>query len=341
MKSITRGRTGAMSTMNVIIVVLLVVILVGFTVLVALYGFVDPEDRFDDPVIEGDKGIGTIFTYEIVDEEITVEMEIIGESGSYYFVDVSDIATLVGIGMNWQMFHKETGLLRFGEEGEEIEVEIDGEDATLLESFVTGEMGDVWMFAASGEDGIPYIIEVELGDVTVRAELVEITIVEPTGEYERSDALDEYYIYSLVTTLDDEEISVSTAYYRVVAVCNGGFGLLELIVTVEEDEDGEEVEILIVGYELQDMTMTEYIFESTTDGLRKMRDRELETMDGVLTCDVYHGDLFDDGLPGITLEMTTYANAEISLVYLVNMVYDGMEPEMEMNMTLEEYSLPA
>ena len=333
MKSIIRGRNGAMSTKNMIIVILLAAILIGFVILVALYGFVDPEDRFDDPVVQGDKDVGSVLTYEIVDEGKTFEMEIIGQSGSYYFVDVSGLAVLAGAEHGWQMFHKETGLLRFGEEGEEVEIEVDGETVILVESFTTGEEGDIWMFASSAEDGIPYVIELTMDDVTLRAELITMEIIEPTEDYERPEALDEYFVYDVVIT-DAEGETTGTAYYYVVALCRSDYGLLELSVNIVTDEDGEEVEEITVGYELQSMSLRDFLFMAFTMGIPSTITEEISTVDGDKECNLHHIEMTFEGSH---LEMTSYADDKMKVVYEVTYELDGERMEG----TLIEYSIPA
>ena len=330
MKSIVKGGVGAMSTKNMILAIFLAIVLVVFVVLVALYGFGDSEDRFDDPVIQGDKDVGSVITYDVVEGGSgTFDMEIIGQSGSYYFADVTSLATLAGSETYWLMFHKETGLLRFSEEGEEITFDFEGEEITLIESLITGEEGDVWVFASSEDDGVPYIIECTVGDVTVKAELNSIDgIVEPTGDYERSEALDEYYIYSFEGTMHGEG-STGNIYFYTVADCNGGLGLLMLTDSTYIDGDGNEVEETTVGYELS-TSMLDFLYQSFTFGLPPVGTEEKSTIDGDILCSKYYFNYMG-------AEVTSFIDEDTQIIYeaFVDMpgdVYTAI---------LEEYFVPA
>jgi hypothetical protein len=292
-----------------------------------------PEDIFDDPVVQGDKDIGSILAYSIVDSDgDTFDLEIIGQSGSYYFADMTGLAELVGSETAYQMFHKETGALRFAEEGDPVRFEFDGETKDLASWTSVTEGGAEWVFYSCEEDGIPYVIEVTVEDDSVRAELLSAEgIVEPSEDYERPGILDQFFVYSVVATVDGEDTERTTYYRNAVVADDGMYGILELSVGTEEDEEGNEVETYEVGYLFEPLNIFDYIFESMTAfGLaEKGEPKTLDTIDGEITCDSYTTDMGELGT------ITVYVDPATNIAYAGDVDYQGEKYAME----LVEYDL--
>jgi len=290
--SISKRTDGAMSTKNKIMVIFVALVLVLFAVLVALYGFVDPEGPFDDPVMQGDKDVGSVFTYEITEGGISItsfEVEIIAQSGSYYMIDLAVFVSALGSDSRFQMIHKETGALRFAEEGDETEFEFEGDTIMLIQWTLTGEEGDEWMFASCEDDGIIYVIECTIDDDTVRAELTSTDIIEPAGDYKRSSALDEYFTHSIEGIKGGAEVT-GEMFFHTVAEAGNMLGYVQIMIITYEDEEGEEVEETFVGYEFGTMTLQEYLYDAMTFGglLPPEGTEMLDTIDGEILCDRYH-----------------------------------------------------
>jgi len=333
LRSISKRIDGAISTKNKIIVVFLAIVLVLFAVLVALYGFTDPEDLFDDPEIQGDKDIGSVFTYEMTEGDIGItffEAEIIAQGGSYYLMDVSVMAAATGSDSRFQMIHKVTGALRFAEEGEEMEFEFEGETITLIQWTIIGEEGDIWMFASCEDDGIIYIIECTIDDDTVKAELISTDIIEPAGDYERSSALDEYFTHSIEGIKGGAEVT-GEMFFHVVAEAGNMLGYVQIMIITYEDEEGEEIEEIFVGYEFGTMTLQEYLYDAMTfSGLLPPEGTEmLDTIDGEIICDWYHVVIGTD-------EGSFYLDPVGKMLYKMQTFEDGDE----YTTILIEYNIP-
>ena len=321
-----------MSTKNIIIISALAVVLVVFGVLVALYGFAEDPEMFDDETIQGDKAVGSefIYTVDVDGDVVDVTVSIVGESGSYYLLDVTELVALLDDEDGLQAFimiHKETGELRFGEEGDERTFDFEEEELTLLEWSVLGEEGAAWLIASCEDDGIPYILEFSFGDETITAELTEVNIVEPEEEFERSEALDEYYFFDFEGSMDGREGS-GIVYYHVVADCGPlGWAFVEISEGTFIDDDGNEYEEVTVGYVVYDMTLLEFLTNVFTGGLPAVGTEEISTIDGDITCDTYTQVLGP-------FEINTWIGEN-------GAVYKSGLATGEYTIILNEYSLPA
>ncbi|MDR3205837.1 MAG: hypothetical protein LBT41_01895 [Candidatus Methanoplasma sp.] len=322
MTSTIKIGAGSVSVKTLAIAILLVLMVAVMAV--AIYKNPNAsEDLFDDPVIQGGKGIGSTLTYSIVDTEDTFDLEIVGESGSYYFADLTALAALVGSETEYQMFHKETGALRFAEAGDPERFEFDGETKELVVWTGITEGGVEWVFHSCEDDGIPYVIEIAAEDDSARAELLSTDIIEPSGDYERPDLLDKYFIYELT----DGDDAVSTVYYRNAVVAEGGmYGILKLTVGAEEDEDGNEAETYQAEYLLASVDVHEFIFDFVTSfGSAVVSGSEvLDTVDGEITCDVYTIDTGDAG------SITAYADTSAKIVYAADIETQEETHHMEL-----------
>jgi len=103
--------------------------------------------NFDDPVIQGSMGIGSTFTYEqdgdckytgYVTTINSAKAEIIGQSGSYYFVLFECTYNYVGEGLSGSsstnqtfMIHKTSGELRFAQSSSSDSINYEGKDISL------------------------------------------------------------------------------------------------------------------------------------------------------------------------------------------------------------------
>ena len=329
MKAITENKSGMMSTKRIIIISTLSVLLIALVVLIALYGFKEPAGMFDDEEIDGEMAMGTVFTYEIdIDGTVTsVDVEIIGESGSYYLLDVSEILTVVtgGSSEGYMMIHKETGELRFAEEGDEQTIEFDDEEITLIKWSVDDEDGCTWMFASCEDDGIPYVIECIFGDEVLEFQFTDVEIVEPEGQFERPSELDEYYFYDVEGTVEGRE-AVGKMYFHVVADCGDGkFAFVQIFEGTYTNDDGTEEDEFTIGYEIQSMTLLEFLTASLAGGTLA-EPETLSTIDGDVECDVYELAAFG---------LTAYLGEENGIIYRVDFALPT-----EYGWTLFDYSAP-
>ncbi|MDR0888128.1 MAG: hypothetical protein LBM39_02965 [Candidatus Methanoplasma sp.] len=241
------------------------------------------SDVYGDPVIQGDLGINTTFTYSAGGETVTVK--IVGQSGSYYLLDVSSISGKIGLDAQYQMIHKTNGSLRFGlEKGSDTYTTGGSEKKLTVWTIIDGSDSSgkdiVWTFSVSSDDGIPYKIKAVSGADTVEADFSSVSKVS-SGSYSKPSVVGTYYEYSL-----DGKIDGSTARGILDAgVAAEVSGSCVYAFVTDAKVSGKDYRSVDYGSGPSDLTQTVFVkftAFTTVDG-----QFEITTIDGAKLCNRY------------------------------------------------------
>jgi hypothetical protein len=262
----------------------------------------DP-DVFDDPEIQGDLGIGTLFVYSTGDSG-PVELRIVGQSGSYYLLDVGTLSAYIGNDTQYQMFHKTNGGLRFGTQIGTDTYTYGGKEIKLDLWTVIDSSDDVWTLGVSPADGIPYKIKAVCDDKVVEAKLTGIQKTSPST-YTKPSGLDKYYKYSLGGSIDGSD--ASGAFAAGTAAEASGVYWSAFIIDAEVNGHGAYRQVeYYAGSDLLQMLYENFTADGEAD---KDGQNVITTLDGYKTCDVYKLVLGD------VLVMESFIEPSTKIVY--------------------------
>ena len=213
------------------------------------------EDLTNDPLIQGNFGIGTTFTYDVVDAYVhdddgtytlttgsTMTVTVVGESGSYYFVLVDSSYTvrygsgMISASITPAMIHKQTGELRFSSSVGSDSIVYNG-DTISLEKWewrnntpnYDGSQYDILTFSSDPDDAIPYKVERTMMRFTgpsasvvftVSFELTDYDIVPADEPFVPSEGLGEGLVYSMIIISNVGEV---TAELTIMIAADGEF----------------------------------------------------------------------------------------------------------------------
>ncbi|MDR0777934.1 MAG: hypothetical protein LBE48_00635 [Methanomassiliicoccaceae archaeon] len=166
----TSSKKTALAVCAAVIAVAAVIVLATVTVGMnsGSQGSGNKDGTFSDPLIQGSYGLGTTFTYDVVDNKdenlIThagYTAEIVGQSGSYYMLDVKRNDNVLSMGMDHEliMIHKQTGELRFSSDDGTETIFYEGKDISLKKWKYSGTNGMPYKsinISSDPEDVIPY-----------------------------------------------------------------------------------------------------------------------------------------------------------------------------------------
>jgi len=304
----------------------------------------------NDPLIQGNMGIGSTFTYDIVDLDSdfghtyadTATLTIIGESGSYYFVLIefkfesqySTSGETYTMGL-LAMIHKHTGELRFSSFVGNDTIEYEGDTISLQKwewknnmQYGDGSHYETITFSSNPSDAIPYKIEVTTGSPhsfgtmdTFSLVLTEYDIVTVTEPFVPSEDMGTGFVY-FVSSPSQEDLQ---AEHTMMIVADGVLY-------------GENVRFVLVYLWLSpnDYTHLEYgiIFFSILpagagwaddiigEGYEVIEERteSLSTIDGDVLCNVITYQsiyspwitvVYHVGLNGVVYSQAQYYNGEL------------------------------
>ena len=288
-----------------------------------------------DPLIQGKYGMGTEFRYCEADDdgkELAFTMTIIGQSGSYYFLEFKEEADVdfdvLSFGQ-YAMIHKATGALRFADNVGKTSYEYNEKDVPLEKWKATMVEGDMkiegdwmsvtvsFMFSSSSEDAIPYLfdvfISVDDGDELTMCSLALLNVVpgEPPVKYFKSKGLNTGFEYNMDGILMPEILPDEgrISYVHIADLSLGGkIGILYMV---------ELENIFAFFYEISDdITLSDFLFSDYGDGdLEKTE--SIITIDGSVKCEKWtylEDGMLEEGWIGINN----------GVVYLMK-IWDGDE----------------
>jgi len=330
---ITLGEKGIKIGVQAAVIAMLVII-AAFSVFLALEK--SGEDSSDngpyyDPLIQGDYGLGTTFTYDLVDvkedgisapfDPRTIVLEIIGQSGSYYMLGF-------GIENPMGMTHKKTGEVRFSENVGIDSINFDGNDIALEkweivmleQSDLLYKYGQSYTISSCADDAIPYKISLKTEYYSFSAmsggveeyffELTSFSIVTPT-EYVPSGAVGKGYVYE----------------YEIFQEEYAGFGTVDIVCIAENQDAG-----ILFAFQKADvkgvmnLSVIQFSPYSDTSTLcaeffplgTLVGEVTIDTIDGPMVCDLYEDD------SEIPMVEKVYVGQSNGVIYLAEQYYDGV-----------------
>ena len=305
-------------------------------------------DSLADPLIQGNMGIGSTFTYEPVSatyngSPTTVsnfKATIVGQSGSYYMLKI-DIELRYSPGSYYgttifEMIHKTTGVLRFASSAGTDSILYQGSQISLnkweLSTVLPGGSNTYrgaqdLIFSSSPQDAVPYKITCSSSSVytytdgstsgssfDLSVKLSSSDIKSPTP-YTKSADIGKGFVYHVEGTAAEYE-NVSFDGTVICAAEGQGTNFALIYYNTGSGSNGG----LVIGYldynsaiSLND-PLSGYIQESYYPIVKEKSER-INTIDGSVTCDVYTE-------VGNSANVHAWVGQTNKVVYLVD--YDGM-----------------
>jgi len=325
---------------------------------------------FNDPFIQGKYGVGTTFYYGSVwidsvdgkhhyavdkngdydiDAGSYVAIKIIGQSGSYYFVEMYDISKgVVLYSYGYEMLHKETGKARFKTHDSNAlandsrvkvsnSIEWEGNTISLKSSYGFS----YYCLFSDPKDFTTYKIDNLYQNEYY--ELFHIEKVEPDGDYEKSDKLNTGYEYSFKLT--EPTYRDYIGYICAADLEGGGYGVLRyekhkgsgslsMKYSVIPDHDWMN---LFIYLDLM------YFYGSLTES-----EETINTIDGSILCDVQkftYEHKSTTGLPAWNLSMpqdssiveTIHSDKDEGTIYLYEFVLTKGDEVKSAKLTLSRH----
>jgi len=176
MKQKIEGRSGVLDSKFIIIIVALIVVAAAVGV-IFVAGSSDNNDKGDDhPESHKHIGIGSTMTYDTTEGTsllTTFSLEIVGINTHNYAMNVSPISAAFSCNTKYQVFHIDTGELRFALKEDVSTATIGGETTELKSYAVTDDEELKWTFymRADQKSKVPVMIECEKEGIKIKAEL--------------------------------------------------------------------------------------------------------------------------------------------------------------------------
>lgn len=276
---------------NVTIAVVAVLLVAGALGGAYLLSNDDDGTLYDDPVIQGDIGIGSTFTYSINgDAENTESLEMSGQSGSYYFFEpyYNDYNLMkVRIGFDSFLLHKTTGAMLFGDSAGKDSIKFDGKDIDLVNWKI--EASGMVMVVSSGPDGVPYKISTSYISSTETnvATLIDRDIVTPAGDYVKSDVVGNMMEYSVVFNgPNGKSTGNGTLRFVCVAEKNDGY-VMAVFFESKYSFGGVSSKGMMLSLIESELTLPGFVTDMLYSLEMSQSDVKMNTMDGEILCDKY------------------------------------------------------
>jgi hypothetical protein len=323
---------------------------------------------FADPLIQGAMGIGSKFTYDVVDLQVldssytvtsySSEAEIVGQSGSYYMMlitytisydynggDTTSASILI-------MVHKDTGEIRFASYAGEDSMVYGGEEISLKKwewlTYAYGDGEDLQIIEiitlSTAPGAVPYMIDIVREDkrsgvmvnsIKITMELSSISEA-AAEEYIPSDEAGKGLVYGGLVITNTGSGPLLT--YREITVLHAGEGRM----------NGEDVNFVffwtrghndlltenMTGYMIYDVDKGfSYLFTQGYYGpyyrIDNLGSETISTIDGEKLCDVISYTYSYEGAEQYSFYV--YTDTDSGIVYLMkNVTVDGESQEIHL-----------
>ena len=300
------------------------------------------DNRFNDPLIQGDMGLGSKFTYNVVEYKIDgtattytgsdPTLTIVGESGSYYMLS-TNLSFFSG---PVAMIHKQTGEARFSSSVGSDSITYGGDEISLKKwDFVaydsnseSGSNYTGFVFSSNPDDAIPYKVSViseykETGGTSYSRECkleLKSSVIEDAAEFVPSDKLGKGFVYSISGTEDGVK---GTGEYVFQYVADGagdtGFAMMWA------DAKAGEWKTKMISFDLLSSTedINDAVYDFFVNGTITSTDT-ISTIDGKVLCDVYTYITYSGD------KETLYVGHDSGIVYLLKITDDTDNMEIKL-----------
>ena len=244
MKQKIEGRSGAVDSKLIVIIVALIMVVAAVSVIFVI-GLPDNNDNEDDSESHKHIGIGSTMTYDAIEGKsmlTTFDLTVVGTNTYNYALDVSPISAAFGLDTKYQVFHIDTGELVFALKEDVCTATIGGETTDLKSYEITDDKELKWTFylRADLESMIPVMIECEKSAVKIKAELRSFDI-EHTDEDSHGDASFSYSSSGGSTVKAGLRTQTSTSSSNVMMIGDDTLKVYRTSVTVTNESTGEVI----------------------------------------------------------------------------------------------------